>query len=111
MTTMGMFTAFAFFVFIMKLPAPIRRKALGLDITLDVAATILMMLAFAASGTYSGMSAAIVGGLIFSALLIVTKFLLGYETPHWNGQTKRFFWVFHRGVFSPRQRSNDITEI
>ena len=100
MLLMGLFTAIGFFVFVMKLPAPIRSKLLGFDLLLDIAATLAMMLAFA--GTFSGMSAAILGGLIFSAMLITAKWLFGYETATWlHG---RIVWTAHPGLFSPRTR-------
>jgi len=100
MLLMGLFTAFAFFIFVMKLPTPVRQKALGFDLLLDIAATIAMMLAFA--GSYDGMAAAIVGGLIFSSLLIVAKKLWGYDAMHWHSPSKRFYVTHHRGLFSPR---------
>lgn len=102
MLMMGGLTALAFFVFVLKLPAPVRRKALGFDILLDIGATILMMLAFGASGTYAGMAAAIVGGLIFSALLIIAKKVGGYEHPVWHD--KRLHWVAVAGLFGGRTR-------
>lgn len=104
MLMMGFFTSIAFFVFLMKLPAPIRRKALGFDLLLDIAATIAMMLAFA--GTYSGMAAAIMGGLIFSAMLIATKKLWGYESLHWNNS--RPVWLYHAGLLSPRRTTMEV---
>lgn len=96
MLLMGGLTAFAFFIFLLKLPAPVRSKLLGFDLLLDIAATIAMMLAFA--GSYSGMAAAVVGGLIFSALLIITKRLLGYDHAMWHNS--RFHWVHVPGLFS-----------
>ena len=107
MLLMGLFTAIGFFVFVMKLPVPIRSKLLGFDLLLDIAATLAMMLAFA--GTFSGMSAAILGGLIFSAMLITAKWLFGYETATW--QHGRIYWTTHPGLFSPRTRRphHDLT--
>ena len=77
MILFGFITAFAFWILILKLPTVVRHRLLAFDIVLDIAITIAMMLAFA--GTFSGMGAAMVGGLIFSALLAVTKWGWGYE--------------------------------
>lgn len=107
MLLMGLFTAFGFFVFLMKLPAHIRARALGFDLLLDIAATVAMMMAF--SGSYSGMSAAIVGGLIFSAALIVTKKLIGYQSAHWDQYAKRYYWIYHRGLLSPQPQTTTTT--
>jgi hypothetical protein len=106
MLIMGGLTAIAFFVFILKLPAPIRRRLLGFDLLVDVAATCLMMIAFA--GSFAGMAAAIVGGLIFSALLIIAKWIGGYEKAvvfKLNGRI-RFVWTTIPPIFNRRGNTN-----
>jgi len=100
MLLMGLITSIAFVVFILKLPTPVRDKLLGFDLLVDIAATIAMMLAFA--GSYSGMAAAVFGGLIFSAILIVLKKFLGYDHAMWHNRKLHFVHV--NGWFSPRQQ-------
>jgi len=75
--TPGLLTALALIILIMKLKHDTIRKVLGFDLYLDVAATLILMWAFA--GSYAGMMAAIVGGLTFSIVLIGLKRLLGYK--------------------------------
>ncbi len=47
------------------------RRVISYDIPVDIAVTVLLMYVFA--GTYSGMMAAMVGGLIVSATLFIMK--------------------------------------
>ena len=47
------------------------RRVISYDIPIDIAVTLLLMYVFA--GTYSGMMAAMIGGLIVSATLFVMK--------------------------------------
>ena len=53
------------------------RKAIGADIFVDVAITITLMVCF--YGTYSGMVAAMLGGLICSIILFFMKKLMVHE--------------------------------
>lgn len=53
------------------------KKVLGYDILVDIVATLGLMYIFA--GTYSGMMAAIVGGLFISVVLIIAKQFVSYE--------------------------------
>jgi|TARA_B110000238_G_scaffold119255_1_gene129234 hypothetical protein len=50
---------------------------LGFDILIDIVATIGLMYVFA--GTYSGMMAAIIGGLFISVVLIIAKQFVSYK--------------------------------
>jgi len=75
----GFFTAVGIFILLVKMPTSIRAKLLGIDILLDIGVTLLLMVAFA--GTFSGMMAAIIGGINFSVTLIVAKWMLGYAKP------------------------------
>ena len=50
---------------------------LAYDVIVDIVATIGLMYIFA--GTYSGMMAAIIGGLFISVILIIAKKFVGYE--------------------------------
>ncbi len=53
------------------------RKAIGADIFVDVAITITLMVCF--YGTYSGMVAAMLGGLISSIILFIMKKTMVHE--------------------------------
>jgi len=75
--TLGLLTAFAILILIMKLKGDTVRKLLGFDIYLDLLVTLIMLVAFA--GTYAGMMAAIIGGLTFSITLIALKKVMGYK--------------------------------
>lgn len=68
--------ALAFIVFMLKLRRNTLRKLLGLHLWLDIFVTVAMGVLL--SGTYSGMTVAILGGLIFSASLIVLRKIYGY---------------------------------
>jgi hypothetical protein len=75
----GAFTALGIFILVAKMPRRFRAKLLGFDYLIDIAVTLTLMWAF--FGTFSGMMAAIIGGINFSISLIVAKWLLGYEKP------------------------------
>lgn len=81
MIMMGLLSAVAIYIFLLKLPTNARQRLLGIDLVLDIIVTITLMIMFA--GTYSGMAAAVFGGLIFSGLLIVSKALFGYQKAVW----------------------------
>ena len=53
------------------------KRVLGYDVIVDIVATIGLMYVF--SGTYSGMMAAIIGGLFISVILIIAKKFVDYE--------------------------------
>jgi hypothetical protein len=77
------------------------KRVLGYDVIVDIVATIGLMYIFA--GTYSGMMAAIIGGLFISVVLIIAKRFVNYEklTCSWvpfavkNIKLKRpkFYWA------------------
>lgn len=90
MIIMGTATAVGFFIFVLKLPLTFRQRLLGVDVLLDIAATMAMILAFA--GTYVGMAAAMVGGIVFSILISTLKYMGGYQTLH------RGRWIYHGGA-------------
>mgnify|MGYP005866282321 CR=1 FL=1 len=79
--TPGLLTALGIFILILKLRRDTLRKLLGFDIFLDITVTVILMIAFA--GTFSGMMAAIVGGIGFSLALWVTKMVYGYKHLVW----------------------------
>ena len=53
------------------------KRVLAYDVIVDVVATIGLMYVFA--GTYSGMMAAIIGGLFISVVLIIAKQFVSYK--------------------------------
>lgn len=73
----GTLSAVALFIIILKIPSKLQRRLLGLDIFVDAVATVLLAVAFA--GTYTGMAAAIIGGITFSCMMWFAKLLLGYD--------------------------------
>lgn len=70
----GWVSALAFYIIFWKVGI---RRVCGYDIAADIGSTVLLMLMFA--GTYTGMIAAVIAGLMLSVLLIVTKRFTGYE--------------------------------
>ena len=56
------------------------KRVLAYDVIVDVVATIGLMYVFA--GTYSGMMAAIVGGLFISIVLIIAKKVYELSKAH-----------------------------
>ena len=73
----GVLTAVGVFILLLKLPVAVRSRLLGFDYVLDLSVTVILMVALA--GTYSGMMAAIVGGINFSISLWIAKKILGYK--------------------------------
>lgn len=73
----GLLTMFAVVILLLKLKGDTIRKLLGFDIYLDIGVTFLLMVIFA--GTFTGMMAAIVGGLTFSIILLIMKWTMGYK--------------------------------
>ena len=53
-------------------------KVIGMDIVFDIAITITLMIMFA--GTFSGMAAAMIGGLFVTILLFIMKRTMVHET-------------------------------
>jgi membrane protein CcdC involved in cytochrome C biogenesis len=77
MITAGLLSAAGMLLLLLKLGP---RKVIGLDIYIDVFITMLLMYLFA--GTYSGMLAAIVGGLTVTVVLFTTKAFVSHEVPY-----------------------------
>ena len=65
------------------------RKAIGHDIFVDVLITVTLMVCF--YGTFSGMTAAMVGGLTASLVLFVLKKTMVHETLEFRKDTKTLF--------------------
>jgi len=77
MLTAGLITVLAVLVITMKLNKDTLQKILGYDIVIDILVTL--GLTWLLAGTYSGMMAAIVGGLLFSIALYFIKHSVGYQ--------------------------------
>jgi len=65
------------------------RKTIGHDIFVDVLITVTLMVCF--YGTFSGMTAAMVGGLTASLVLFVLKKTVVHETLEFRKDTKTLF--------------------
>jgi|TARA_R110002072_G_scaffold165267_2_gene318470 hypothetical protein len=74
MLLIGILSALGLLLLVLKAGG---RKAIGADIFVDVAITITLMVCF--YGTYSGMVAAMLGGLISSIILFIMKKTMVHE--------------------------------
>ena len=74
MLLIGILSAFGLLLLLLKIGG---RKIIGADIFVDVAITITLMVCF--YGTYSGMVAAMLGGLIASIVLFIAKRTMVHE--------------------------------
>ena len=74
MLSAGLLTAMGIVFLLYKVGC---NKILGYDVIVDIVATLGLMYIFA--GTYSGMMAAIIGGLFISVILIIAKKFVSYE--------------------------------
>lgn len=88
----GLIAVAAALVLLIKIPAHWIRRLLWLDIYLDVLVT--MGFASILYGTYSGMTAALVAGLMFSVVLWITKQIMGHERLVFRRQRYRLhaYW-------------------
>lgn len=90
MYTAGAIAFIAIMIIILKFPRHWMRRILWLDIPIDIFVTALLMSLLA--GTYSGMMAALVGGLVFSITLWIMKLCMGYERPRISTHAPFFWW-------------------
>ena len=74
MLTIGIFSALGLLLLALKIGG---RKTIGNDVFVDVLITATLMLMF--YGTYSGMAAAMVGGLVASIVLFIMKKTMVHE--------------------------------
>jgi len=74
MLLIGILSAFGLLLLLLKVGG---RKIIGADIFVDIAITITLMVCF--YGTFSGMTAAMLGGLISSIVLFVMKKTMIHE--------------------------------
>jgi len=75
MLTIGIISALGLLLLALKVGG---RKVIGMDIVFDIAITITLMIMFA--GTFSGMAAAMIGGLFVTILLFIMKRTMVHET-------------------------------
>ena len=75
MLTIGILSALGLLLLALKIGG---RKVIGMDIVFDIAITITLMIMFA--GTFSGMAAAMIGGLFVTILLFIMKRTMVHET-------------------------------
>ena len=74
MLLIGIMSAFGLLLLVLKAGG---RKAIGADIFVDIAITVTLMVCF--YGTYSGMVAAMLGGLCASVTLFIMKKFMVHE--------------------------------
>ncbi len=74
MLLIGIMSAFGLLLLVLKAGG---RKAIGADIFVDIAITVTLMVCF--YGTYSGMVAAMLGGLCASVILFIMKKFMVHE--------------------------------
>ena len=74
MLLIGILSAFGLLLLLLKVGG---RKVIGADIFVDIAITITLLICF--YGTYSGMVAAMLGGLIASIVLFIMKKTMVHE--------------------------------
>lgn len=74
MLLIGILSAFGLLLLVLKVGG---RKVIGADIFVDIAITITLMVCF--YGTYSGMVAAMLGGLAASIVLFIMKKTMVHE--------------------------------
>lgn len=111
--TPGFLTMLALVILMIKLRKDTLRKLLGFEIPLDIAATLFFMWLLA--GTYSGMMAAIVAGLGFSVVLMLTKKLIGYKELKWQNDSNHLLpslkWVDRPGVLAGKGHPETMRDL
>ena len=75
MLTIGIISALGLLLLALKIGG---RKVIGMDVWFDIGITITLMIMFA--GTFSGMTAAMIGGLFVTILLFIMKKTMVHET-------------------------------
>ena len=93
MLWIGIFSALGLLLLALKVGG---RKTIGNDIFVDVLITVTLMVCF--YGTFSGMAAAMVGGLFASIILFVLKKTMRHEVLTVRNQPKK---VFNKTIKTP----------
>ena len=86
MLLIGIFSALGLLLLALKAGG---RKAIGHDILIDVMITVTLMVCF--YGTFSGMAAAMVGGLSASVVLFIMKKTMRHVKLALKRKTYKFF--------------------
>lgn len=109
--TPGLLTMLALVILMIKLRTDTLRKLLGFEIPLDIAATLLFI--YLLAGTYSGMMAAIVAGLGFSLVLMITKKCIGYKQLVFINDSNHLLptlkWVDRPGIFAGTGKAQGVS--
>ena len=88
MLLIGIFSALGLLLLALKAGG---RKTIGHDILIDVMITVTLMVCF--YGTFSGMAAAMVGGLCASVILFIMKKTMRHEKLALKRKKYKFFRV------------------
>jgi len=75
MLTIGILSALGLLLLALKIGG---RKVIGMDVVFDIGITVTLMIMF--YGTFSGMAAAMFGGLFVTILLFIMKKTMVHET-------------------------------
>ena len=86
MLLIGIFSAFGLLLLALKIGG---RKTIGHDVFIDVMITVTLMVCF--YGTFSGMAAAMVGGLCASVILFIMKKTMHHEKLTLDKKKYKFF--------------------
>lgn len=87
----GLVSALSLFVLLLIAGKKTLRRVLGFGVIVDIVLSALLIWMFA--GTYSGMVAALAGGLFISAVLRLTAKIVGREHLTWNSTVARLEWT------------------
>lgn len=82
-------SALAMWVLILKTGKRNVRILLGFEAVADIAFSALLFVAM--SGTITGILTAVIGGLVFSGLLRITRYSIGYAQWNWKDRGWRFY--------------------
>jgi len=97
MLLVGIFSALGLLLLALKAGG---RKTIGNDVFVDVLITVTLMVAF--YGTFSGMAAAMVGGLTASIILFVLKKTVNHEVLSVTKEN-RPIKIFNKTIFTAKK--------
>lgn len=95
---MGVLSAFVVLIVVARCGL---KKAMGYPAAMDVSVTVA--LAWLLHGSYVGMVAAIIGGLVFSCIITVVRKIHGYAKIERVGW--RIKWVYYEGTWLKEGKS------
>lgn len=91
MIIIGLISAFSLFAILLIAGKTTLRRILGFGVTIDIILSGALIFMFA--GTFSGMVAALAGGLFISAVLRTTALIVGTEKLSFNGWKRMPAWT------------------